>query len=367
MANQPQPKEKQQSSAVASPAPASPNGKSKKGLWIGLGIAAAVVVALLLLLKPKQDPTSTDPDTQAYEACQTVADYRAYMNDYGRNSLHYDDAKAFVERYVADSIEQARQAQALDSLRNYLGKYSEEDSLAFEQRFYDRMRKHDSIMKLIDSLENLNKKQAQAQQGGNGTANGHEYVDLGLPSGTLWATCNVGASKPEGYGNYYAWGETTTKDIYNTDTYKYVNGDSKTLTKYCNNSTFGDNGFTDNLSMLQGRDDPAISWGSGWHLPSKAQCDELLANTNNKWTTQNGVAGRLFTSKKNGKTLFLPAAGTRSDNELYGAGSSGYYWSRSLVADAPFEVWTLFFSSDNRQVNSFYRYSGSSVRPVREK
>ena len=84
---------------------------NKKALWIGLGIAAAVVVALLLLLNPKST-TPTDPDTQAYEACQTVADYRAYISDYGRNSLHYADAKAFVDQYVADSIDQARQAQA---------------------------------------------------------------------------------------------------------------------------------------------------------------------------------------------------------------------------------------------------------------
>ncbi len=99
------------------PAPLSPtpNDKpgNKKALWIGLGIAAAVIMALLLLLKPKQEPTPTDPDTQAYEVCQTVADYRVYMSDYGRNSLHYADAKAFVDQYVADSLEQARQAQAL--------------------------------------------------------------------------------------------------------------------------------------------------------------------------------------------------------------------------------------------------------------
>lgn len=97
----------------------------------------------------------------------------------------------------------------------------------------------------------------------SGTANGHEWVDLGLPSGTLWATCNVGANKPEDYGDYFAWGETTTKSTYNWDTYIYANGPINKLTKYCNNANYADNGFTDNLTTLQGRDDPATSWGSG--------------------------------------------------------------------------------------------------------
>ena len=92
--------------------------------------------------------------------------------------------------------------------------------------------------------------QEAEKKGGNGTVNGHDYVDLGLPSGTLWATCNVGASKPEGYGNYYAWGETKTKTTYNWDTYKYANGNYDELTKYCNKSDYGNNGFTDKLTTL---------------------------------------------------------------------------------------------------------------------
>ncbi len=91
-----------------------PNDKpgNKKGLWIGLGIAAAVIVALLLLLIPKQEPASTDPDTQAYEACQTVADYRAYISDYGRNSMHYADAKTFIDQYVLDSVKRVQDSLA---------------------------------------------------------------------------------------------------------------------------------------------------------------------------------------------------------------------------------------------------------------
>ena len=195
---------------------------------------------------------------------------------------------------------------------------------------------------------------------------GYEYVDLGLPSGTLWATCNVGASKPEGYGNYYAWGETNTKSTYNWFTYKYANGNYDKLTKYCNKSDYGSNGFTDKLTTLQSGDDPATAnWGSGWQTPSKAQWDELLANTTNQWTTRNGVKGRLFTSKKNGLAVFFPAAGDRWGSELYSAGSYGYYWSRSLYTDYPGNAWYLYFDSDYCGMYYSGRYRGLSVRPVR--
>ena len=199
-----------------------------------------------------------------------------------------------------------------------------------------------------------------------GSANGHEWVDLGLPSGTLWATCNIGASSPEDYGNYYAWGETSTKTTYNWDTYRYANGDYDKLTKYCNESDFGDNGFTDNLTTLQSGVDPATAnWGSGWQTPSKSQWDELLQNTTNQWTTKNGVAGRLFTSKKNGQTLFLPAAGYRWGSGLTSAGAGGFYWSSSLYTDYPYDAWYFYFHSGYYGMNYGSRYFGRSVRAVR--
>ena len=203
----------------------------------------------------------------------------------------------------------------------------------------------------------------------SGSINGHEYVDLGLPSGTLWATCNVGASKPEDYGNYYAWGETRTKTTYNWDNYTYANGMADKLTKYCNKSYYGNGGFTDNLTTLQSSDDPATAkWGSGWRTPSKAQWEELLANTTNQWTTRNGVKGRLFTSERNGASLFLPAAGYRWDDGLSNAGSHCTYLSRSLSADYPYCAWGLGFNSDFCGMSDKHvRYFGYSVRPVREK
>ena len=198
-----------------------------------------------------------------------------------------------------------------------------------------------------------------------GTACDHDYVDFGLPSGTLWATCNVGASLPEDYGDYFAWGETLSKDIYDWNTYKYCNGSNNTLTKYCNNPTYGYNGFTDNLTMLQASDDAATAnWGSGWCMPTESQWEELHNSTTVTWTTQNGVNGRKF-SASDGKSLFLPAAGYRYEDSFFNAGNYGYYRSSSLDIDIPSSAWDLYFNSDYCSVVYDYRYCGCSVRPVR--
>ena len=198
-------------------------------------------------------------------------------------------------------------------------------------------------------------------------SNYHEYVDLGLPSGLLWATCNVGADNPEDYGDYFAWGETQPKDTYNWSTYQYCMGSSNTLTKYCNNSSYGYNGFTDTLTVLLPEDDAATAnWGSDWRMPTKEEWQELLDNTTVMWTQQNGVNGRLFTAS-NGNSLFMPAAGDRSGSGLDNAGSNGYYWSSSLLtAGNPFGAWILYFNSGNYYMYYYgYRLYGQSVRPVR--
>jgi uncharacterized protein (TIGR02145 family) len=191
-----------------------------------------------------------------------------------------------------------------------------------------------------------------------------DYVDLGLPSGLLWATCNVGAYTPEEYGDYFAWGETQPKDTYNWSTYQYCMGSSSTLTKYCSNSSYGYNGFTDDLTTLLPEDDAATAnWGSGWRMPTKAEWQELLDNTTVTWTTQNGVSGRLFTAA-NGNSLFLPAAGYRSGSNLYDAGSLGDYWSSSLYTDNPIYAWNFYFNSGSYNMNGYLRLYGFTVRPV---
>ena len=193
----------------------------------------------------------------------------------------------------------------------------------------------------------------------------HDYVDLGLPSGLLWATCNIGAENPEDYGDYFAWGETEPKDYYDWSTYQYCNGSYNTMTKYCNRSSFGYNGFTDNLTTLQPSDDVATAnWGDGWRMPTRAELQELLDNTTMTMTTQNGVNGRLFTAS-NGNSLFLPSAGYRINSSLFDAGSRGYYWSSSLDTDIAYRAWRLYFRSGKYDMDGYERYYGRPVRPVR--
>ena len=194
----------------------------------------------------------------------------------------------------------------------------------------------------------------------------HEYIDLGLPSGLLWATCNVGADSPEEYGDYFAWGETTTKSDYSWSTYQYNNGSSYNLTKYCNDPEYGYNGFTDNLTTLLPEDDAATAnWGSGWRMPTKAELEELRDNTTVIWTTQNGVGGHLFTAS-NGNSLFLPAAGYYLGSSLFEAGDEGHYWSSSLYTDYPGSAWSLYFYSNHDFIGGYFdRHCGQSVRPVR--
>jgi len=194
----------------------------------------------------------------------------------------------------------------------------------------------------------------------------HEWVDLGLPSGTLWATCNLGANSPEEYGDYFAWGETSTKAMYNWSNYKYCNGSSNTMTKYCTISSYGS---VDNKTELEAEDDAAtVNLGDGWQMPSNAQIIELYDsnNTTTSWTTQNGVNGRLITSLKNGKTLFLPAAGNWDDTGLVNVGSNGDYLSRSLSTRYSKSAYSLTFDSNGIEWNyRSDRYIGRVVRPVR--
>lgn len=318
--------------------------KSKKGLWIGLVVVAVAAIVAVLLLKP-------NPDTQAFKACQTASDYRAYCSNYGFQAIHYAEAQHLIDSLVADSIRRAeteafRLCTTIEGCDAYLEQYPQGSH----------------VKEVQAKREELDPK--------TGRYNGHEWVDLGLPSGTLWATCNVGASKPEDYGDYYAWGETKTKSIYNWKTYKYANGYEFTLTKYCDDYREGNNGFTDNLTTLQPGDDAATAnWGNGWRVPSNNQWIELRSKTTNKWTTQNGVKGRLFTAE-NGQSIFLPAAGSKYSYDkvtLDPVGGYGCYMSRSVKAGLPGLAWRFQFDSGKTNFYGEDRVVGFSVRPVREK
>lgn len=194
-----------------------------------------------------------------------------------------------------------------------------------------------------------------------------EYVDLGLPSGTLWATCNVGAITPEEYGEYYAWGEIVPKSSYNWNTYKWGDGTTNQLTKLTKYNVDSDLGTKDYKTVLDLADDAATAnWGSDWRMPSITDITELVnpSNTTHEWTTLNGVSGMKLKSVKNGKTLFLPAGGYRWSTSLWDSGSTGHYWGRSLTATSG-RANTLYFNSPNNFLsNSEERQYGCCVRPV---
>ena len=199
----------------------------------------------------------------------------------------------------------------------------------------------------------------------SGSYGGHDYVDLGLPSGTLWATCNVGSDTPEGYGDYFAWGETQPKTYFDWNTYKFSDVDSENnirLTKYNTNSDFG---IVDSLSTLEIKDDAATSqWGSGWCLPTLEQWEELRNNTTGIWTVRNGSSGFLFTAN-NGRCLFLPATTIASPYTEEVSHLSGSYWSNLLYSNSPHFAWAFCFHIDG--IYDIYRtdrYHGMAVRPV---
>lgn len=200
---------------------------------------------------------------------------------------------------------------------------------------------------------------------GGGTAN-VEWIDLGLPSGVLWAECNVGATAPEESGEYFAWGEIATKDAYNWITYCYctVEWDRSlsTLTKYNTSTTYG---TPDSLLTLVSDDDAATAiLGDGARTPTKEEWQELMDKTSVEWTTINDVNGRKFTAA-NGNSIFLPAAGYRPGYELVYADSIGYYWSASLYTDEPSCAWEIGFYSTGQGMGGAGRYNGLPVRAVR--
>ncbi len=196
----------------------------------------------------------------------------------------------------------------------------------------------------------------------SGSHNGHEYVDLGLS--VKWATCNVGADSPEEYGDYFAWGETSPQEECSPSTYKYNYGDKYLLTKYCTDSSYG---TVDNKTTLELLDDAAyVNWGGKWRMPTAEEIDELI-DTNNctlTWIERRGVNGYKVKSKKNGNSIFLPAAGCRFDGSLYNACRGGDYWSSSLSTDA--SNFAYFFSFPFVRCDINNRCYGFSVRPVCE-
>ena len=183
-----------------------------------------------------------------------------------------------------------------------------------------------------------------------GDMKNHEYVDLGLPSGTLWATCNVGAENPEDYGEYFAWGETSPKSEYSSSNYPYLEEHWRDI----------------NFTLELKHDAAYMIWGKEWKMPTSKQFAELIndLNTTSVWTTRNGVNGRLITSKSNGNSIFLPAAGYRYKSDLEQTGEEGYYWTSSKGSGSDSAINVYVYS---RTSYTYYCSCccGLSIRPVR--
>ena len=196
------------------------------------------------------------------------------------------------------------------------------------------------------------------------TIDGHKFVDLGLPSGLLWAETNIGAALAADDGDYFAWGETKSKSKYSWGTYAY--GDDDDLSKY--NST-------DGLVSLESSDDAAtVNWGSSCRMPTESEFDELLNSSNCTWSWSTRIAsdgssisGYEVTSVSNGNTIFLPASGFRNGESLYNHGSVGIYWSSTRYSSNANYAYYLYFYSGYHSTYSYYRYYGRPVRPVAER
>ena len=176
------------------------------------------------------------------------------------------------------------------------------------------------------------------------TINGYGYVDLGLS--VKWATCNVGASSPEDYGDYNAWGETSVKTSYTED----------------NCSTYGK--FMGDIGGTS-RDVAHVKWGGSWRMPTKAEFEELIDRCTWAWTTQGGKSGYRVTGPS-GKSIFLPAAGYRYGTSLFSAGSFGSYWSSTPYSSYAGFAYYLSFYGSNHYVSGYYRRYGHTMRPVSE-
>lgn len=210
-----------------------------------------------------------------------------------------------------------------------------------------------------------------------------QAVDLGLPSGLKWASCNVGATTPEEFGAHYAWGEVLPKKNYSWATYKYASGAYNKLFKYCDDAQYSNSGYIDRKTTLELGDDAAhVNWGGNWRMPTIDEWKELIENCTWTWTTQKGVTGCLVTSKTNSNSIFLPAAGDNNTQRFgidynnyteYRGDFRGYYWSSSLFhnddpyrdAGPNYAFFVYFDSNPNRTgVGGYERFRGYSVRAV---
>ncbi|MBE6328196.1 MAG: hypothetical protein E7077_14315 [Bacteroidales bacterium] len=190
------------------------------------------------------------------------------------------------------------------------------------------------------------------------TTSANDVVDLGLPSGTIWSICNIGAVKPEDYGYYFAWGERREKVSFDKSTYTWIDSRSKSFLKYTPENDY---------RVLDSKDDAAtVNWGEDWRTPTDEEINELIDFCQYSWTEINGVKGARFTGA-NGKSIFFPAAGFRIGSGVSGADSYGYYWSSSVRVGLEDYAHYLNVYSDKATSDNIDRFLGLPIRPVRKK
>ena len=287
-----------------------------------------------------------------------------YNNDLMREFLQFDRDNFLIRQLILEHIDMLKR---IDDRNDYIiNDFIELYSLV-KAHFYIEQFDNSSEYALpkFDNLSNSDLKEKLYTE--TTVLSDHEFVDLGLS--VKWATCNVGASSPSAYGDYYAWGETSTKSSYTLENYRFrISGDSYENVKLSKYNYESDRGTVDNRTVLEMSDDVARQkWGGSWRIPTKEEFMELIDNCDWTWTTINGVTGYKVTSKKSGyssHSIFLPATGYRGDTSLHNTGVWGCYWSSSHTSYNPYDSWELGFDSNSRYTGTMGREFGIPVRPV---
>jgi len=351
----------------------SENEKKKNKSWmlwvlialIGIGVG----LSALFVEGPSPVVVSDSDSVQVIASIVPVSVPAVESEDAPAPAVESEDVSAHTDKVDEDSLRRLQEELQAESLRiAEERRQAEEAELARleEQRKTEEeaeRKRQEAAAEEARKAEEERKLRDKSRIIGSITA-----VDLGLPSGTLWADRNVGASSPEDYGSYFSWGETEPKSIYDWSTYKWCNGSAYTFTKYCTDSDYGFKGFTDgttNLCLASSDDAATANMGSSWRMPTLFEFQELIDNCNCIWTTQYGVNG-LKVLGPNGNSIFFPAAGWGAVGKKDYVTKEGGYWSNWLRAYGydPVCAYSFHFGSKETNAGHTRRGYGLSVRAV---
>ncbi|MBR3915495.1 MAG: protein kinase [Bacteroidales bacterium] len=329
---------------ITASAPKTPETPKKKKSKAWIFILLAIILGGAGYLSWRALYISANYISAKYTALMVEGDNFLNTGQYEFARFSYETALKLEEDYAILCDIGILSGESRDKLALIQEKEQEAARLAEAQKEAEAKAKAEAEKKRLEAEKK--KKEQEAAAAERKKYNGHKYVDLGLS--VKWATCNVGASKPEDYGNYYAWGEVSWKSEYTED----------------NSITYGKNITDIKGSVLY--DAARANWGGTWRLPTKAELEELKNKCTWKWTTQNGVNGYKVTGP-NGNSIFLPAAGYREETSLIHDGYRGFYWS-STPYDyyADYAAYYLSFNGGREGVYYDDRDDGLTVRPITE-